>query len=186
MEDWTHPAAQRQLPPKQRPSHRRCPRSNASRIRWPRRAGHRQLHQGRKLSAPMHTWPIARGSLTGSAPGRPEPNHVGAVRMKLIRTRNAPDPRASGSGLVIISQLGLRPDLRQGIAGRARSRTPPDGEPGAWFYREHYRAEWTNPPDGLARSARRFTAISPKGWCCRWVSNLRPLPYQGLAAAANA
>src|SRR3984893_1814511 len=31
-------------------------------------------------------------------------------------------------------------------------------------------------------AAPRKIRLSPcKGWCCRWVSNLRPLPYQGSA-----
>ena len=111
MEDWAHPAAQRELPPTPRPSHLRCPRSNASRIRWPRRARHIQLHQGRRLSAPMRTWPIARGSLIGSAPERPEPNHVDAVAMRLIRARQTPDPSASEGGISPpLARLELRPD----------------------------------------------------------------------------
>src|SRR6516164_3814527 len=28
---------------------------------------------------------------------------------------------------------------------------------------------------------RNLEAFAPFRWCCRWVSNLRPLPYQGSA-----
>src|ERR1700730_11648494 len=40
-------------------------------------------------------------------------------------------------------------------------------------------------PVRFGRPVPSVSAISPPiqsvGWCCRWVSNLRPLPYQGSA-----
>ena len=67
MEQWAHPASQGELPPRRRPCHLHCPRSNASRTRSPCRGAQRQLHQGRRFSAPMRTWPVAASSLAGDA-----------------------------------------------------------------------------------------------------------------------
>ena len=47
--------------------------------------------------------------------------------------------------------------------------------------RAHRRISTTSPDATTASRLRGHTGYSRKGWCCRWVSNLRPLPYQGSA-----
>jgi hypothetical protein len=38
-----------------------------------------------------------------------------------------------------------------------------------------------SPPSEVFRTDPKNLCFQGVGWCCRWVSNLRPLPYQGSA-----
>ena len=58
-EDQARSASRGELPPRPRPVHPHCRRSNASRRRCPRRGARQQLHPGRSFSPPMRTWSMA-------------------------------------------------------------------------------------------------------------------------------
>ena len=59
MEDWAHPGARAELPPRSWFFQWRYPRSNANRRRCPPQGPQRQLHPGRRFSTQIHTWRIA-------------------------------------------------------------------------------------------------------------------------------